>query len=110
MNDLGDLGFVYRCYRRMMAHWQQVLSLPFMEVRYEELVASPEAMIRKLVEFCDLPWDERCLAFHGSQRYVNTASYDQVRQPVYTRSVGRWKHYEHHLGPLRKALGEPDHS
>jgi tetratricopeptide (TPR) repeat protein len=107
MNDLGDLGFVYRCYQRMMAHWQQVLSLPMMDVRYEELVVSPEKVIRALVEFCGLSWDERCLSFHRSERYVNTASYDQVRQPMYTRSVGRWRHYDRHLTPLREALGEP---
>ena len=106
MNDLGDLGFVYRCYRRMMAHWQQVLTLPIMEVQYEQLVACPERTIRDLVEFCGLPWDERCLSFHASERFVNTASYDQVRQPMYTRSVGRWKYYDSHLGPLREALGE----
>jgi len=104
MNDLGDLGFVYRCYRRMMAHWRQVLTMPMLEVHYEDLVASPETVIRGLVEFCGLPWDEQCLSFHSSERYVNTSSYDQVRQPMYTRSVGRWKHYDHQLGPLREAL------
>ena len=108
MNDLGDLGFVYRCYQRMMAHWQQVLTLPIMDVQYEQLVARPETVIRELVESCGLPWDEQCLSFHASERYVNTASYDQVRQPMYTRSVGRWKHYEQHLAPLREALGDPD--
>lgn len=104
MNDLGDLGFVYRCYLRMMAHWRQVLTLPILEVQYEELVMRPQMVIRDLVDFCGLPWNERCLSFHSSERYVNTASYDQVRQPMYTRSVGRWKHYERHLWPLREAL------
>jgi len=106
MNDLGDLGFVYGCYQRMMAHWRQVLTLPVMEVQYEELVDRPEVIIRDLVEFCGLSWNEQCLSFHASERYVNTASYDQVRQPMYTRSVGRWKNYARHLQPLREALGE----
>ena len=105
MNDLGDLGFVYRCYQRMMAHWQKVLRLPMMDVCYEELVADPEAGMRDIVTFCGLPWDDRCLSFHDSGRYVNTASYDQVRQPMYTHSVGRWKHYDRHLTPLRETLG-----
>lgn len=106
MNDLGDLGFVYRCYDRMMAHWRDVLDLPLLEVQYEALVGEPERVIRELVAFCGLDWDARCLAFHDSERYVNTASYDQVRQPMYSRSVNRWKNYDRHLQPLRDALGD----
>ena len=106
MNDLGDLGFVYRCYHRMMTHWAGVLKLPMLEISYESLVAQPEQTIRELVAFCGVGWDERCLAFHSSGRYVNTASYEQVRQPMYTRSIGRWKNYTHYLQPLREALGD----
>lgn len=106
MNDLGDLGYVYRCYHRMMVHWQKVLRLPVLQIQYEELVARPGHVIRELVAFCGLPWCEQCLSFHSSERFVNTASYDQVRQPMYTRSVKRWEHYKKHLGPLREALGD----
>lgn len=105
MNDLGDLGFVYRCYHRMMTHWNKVLQLPILEVRYEELVARPDEVIRGLVDFCGLEWDAQCLDFHSTGRYVNTASYDQVRQPMYSRSVNRWKNYASHLQPLREVLG-----
>lgn len=106
MNNLGDIGHVYRCYHRMMTHWSATLDLPVLEIQYEQLVTDPEPHIRKLVEFCDLPWDDNCLAFHTSRRYVNTVSYDQVRQPMYTRSVARWKNYDKHLGELRNALGD----
>jgi tetratricopeptide (TPR) repeat protein len=103
-NDLATLGRYYRAYRRLMAHWQAVLDVPIMTVRYEDMVADTEAMSRAIVDFVGLPWDDACLRFHESRRAVTTASYDQVRRPVYTRSVERWRHYERHLGPLREAL------
>ena len=104
--DLGDLGRYYRQYQRLMAHWRSVLRVPMMEIRYEDLVENQEALSRQLVEFCGLEWDERCLSFHQSKRVVRTASYDQVRRPMYKKSVARWKHYESFLGPLLAALGE----
>ncbi len=105
--DLAQLGAYYRQYRRLMAHWREVIDLPMMEVRYEDLVADQEGISRALVQFCGLDWDERCLRFHETRRLVATASYDQVRQPLYDRSVERWRHYEGHLAPLRKGLDEP---
>jgi hypothetical protein len=89
----------------LMDHWKGVLSVPILEVSYEEMVADQEGMTRKLVEFCGLPWDEQCLSFYKNRRSVNTISYDQVRQPIYNKSVARWRHYEQHLGPLKQALG-----
>jgi tetratricopeptide (TPR) repeat protein len=103
--DLGDLGHYHRQYERLMAHWRAALPLPVLDVVYEELVAEPEGGSRRLVEFCDLPWDERCLRFHENPRPVRTVSKLQVRRPVYSSSVGRWRRYAAHLGPLRKALG-----
>jgi hypothetical protein len=102
--DLSNLGAFYREYLRVMQHWREVLKLPMLEVRYEELVANQEAVTRRMVEFCGLEWDERCMQFHKAKRYVATASYDQVRQPLYNKSAGRWKHYERFLEPLRKGL------
>lgn len=104
--DLTQLGLYYAQYRRLMAHWYTVLDAPLMEVRYEDLVADLEGISRELVKFCGLPWDPRCLRFYETQRVISTASYDQVRQPLYSRSVGRWRHYERHLGPLRQALAQ----
>jgi hypothetical protein len=103
-SNLRALGEVYRIYERLMAHWHATLSIRILDVSYEDLVSDPEQAVRTLLEFCDLPWDPRCLDFHKSTRYVNTASYDQVRQPIYQSSVGRWKHYESHLGELIDAL------
>ena len=88
----------------MMAHWRSVLKIPVMDVRYEDLVANQEAVSRELVDFCGLTWDESCLQFHGTKRFVATASYDQVRRPLYKKSVARWKHYRKHLAPLINAL------
>jgi hypothetical protein len=87
-----------------MDHWRQVLPVAVHEVVYEEMVANQEAVSRRLLAFCGLEWDERCLAFHQSQRPVQTASKLQVRQPIYTRSVARWKRFESHLQPLRETL------
>lgn len=103
--DLAALGEHYRRYEQLMAHWRKNLSLPLLELQYEELVADQEAMTRRLVEFCGLEWDSACLRFHESRRTVNTFSYDQVRRPMYTDSVARWRRYERHLGPLMDALG-----
>ena len=77
-----------------------------MTVQYEEMVADQERVSRALVDFIGLEWDDRCLQFHKSERTVATASYDQVRQPIYTRSMARWKNYEKHIGPLVEALGD----
>jgi len=75
-----------------------------LEVDYEDLVAEQEQVSRRLVEFCGLSWDARCLEFHRTERSVQTASIWQVRQPMYATSVDRWKHYEKYLGPLKEAL------
>ena len=104
--DLGHLGAYYNDYRRLMDHWRAVLDLPIMDIAYEDLVADQEGKSRELIDFIGLEWDPQCLRFHESGRVVNTASYDQVRQPIYDRSVGRWRHYERHLGPLKDALAD----
>ncbi len=102
--DLSSLGQYYRQYQRLMAHWKTVLRIPLMDVQYEELVENQEEVSRKLVEFCELEWDDRCLRFHESGRLVMTISYDQVRRPMYKKSVARWKNYERFLEPLVSAL------
>ena len=104
--DLTHLGLVYRQYERLMEHWRRVLRLPILDLDYEELIADQEAVSRRIVAFCDLPWDRRCLDFHRETRQVRTASFWQVRQPIYASSVGRWRQYASHLGPLIDALGD----
>jgi hypothetical protein len=102
--NLANLGFYFREYLRLMEHWRRVLEVRMMEVNYEELVADVEGVSRRMVAFCGLDWDPACLEFQASGRRVSTASYEQVRQPVYTRSAGRWRHYARHLEPLFQAL------
>ena len=104
-NDLAHLASYYRDYQRQMRHWKDVLSVPMLDVRYEEVVADPRGQTRRVLDFLNLPWDERCLAFHENQRVVNTASRDQVRRPMYSSSVGRWKKYEKNIGELLGLAG-----
>ena len=104
--DLVELGRYYRAYARLMDHWRQVLPAGRMlELQYETLVAEPEREIRRLLEFCGLEWEPACLEFHRTERAVQTASSEQVRQPLYASSIGRWRRYREHLGPLLEALG-----
>jgi tetratricopeptide (TPR) repeat protein len=107
-SDLEDLGKFYREYERLMAHWRTALPLRLLDVSYEELVHDQEAVSRRMISFCGLDWDERCLAFHENPRRVHTMSMLQVRRPMYASSVGRWKRYDKHLEPLRKALADPE--
>ena len=103
--DLDDLGVYYRHYRRIMEHWRPRLKLPILDVHYEELVANQEEVSRRLIDFCGLPWHDGCLDFHLNPRPVHTLSNWQVRQPIYSNSIGRWKNYEQFLGPLKESLG-----
>lgn len=103
--DLGNLGRHYRHYRRLMRYWKDVLGIPMLEVRYEEMVADQERVSREIVAWCGLEWDDHCLSFHENERVVRTASYQQVRQPIYRSSSGRSTHYRPFLGPLIEALG-----
>ncbi len=91
--DLTDIAFVIAQQERLMRHWQAVSPLPMIEMRYETVVTDTEAEIRRLIDFAGLPWDARCLDFHNSGRSVQTISRWQVRQPVHTRSIGRWRNY-----------------
>ncbi len=104
--DLGTLGAYYREYVGLMNHWRAVLPIPIYESKYEELVGSLEENARELIDFIGLPWDPACLAFHESKRAIFTASKTQVRQPLYSSSVARWRRYEKHLGPLIEGLGD----
>jgi tetratricopeptide (TPR) repeat protein len=100
--DLADLVHYYREHQRLVSHWRTVLPPgSLLEVPYAELVGNQEVWTRRIVEFIGLPWDDRCLEFHATQRSVITASFWQVRQKMYRSSVGRWRNYEKFIGPLR---------
>lgn len=102
--DLEQLGRFYLQYARLMSHWRSVIDNPVLDVDYEELVNNQEPVSRGMTDFLGLGWEAGCLRFHESGRFARTASYDQVRQPVYTRSIGRWRHYEKHIGRLAGIL------
>ena len=103
-SDPGHIGARFEQYLRIMDHWRKVLPRPMVEVDYEQNVADLEAVARRIVAACGLEWSPDCLEFHRAERSVRTASLTQVRQPVYTRSVERWKHYENPLAELFAAL------
>jgi len=91
-----------------MSHWGSIGSIPMLEVEYESLVADPEDGARRIIEFIGLGWDDACARSHETRRAVSTLSSDQVRKPMYTSSVGRWRNYEKHIGVLIDALGTGD--
>ncbi|MBV8147410.1 MAG: sulfotransferase [Gammaproteobacteria bacterium] len=102
--DLGELGRFYRDYASLMEHFDMTLPGRVHRVYYERLVADPEGELRRLLDYCGLPYEEQCLRFYESGRIVHTLSSEQVRQPIYTERVDHWRHYEQWLGPLRKPL------
>lgn len=101
-----DLGRYYRDYVRVMAHFDKVLPGRVHRVYYEDLVADLEGQVRRLLDYCELPFEERCLRFHETKRQVQTASSEQVRSPLYADGVDQWRNFEPWLGPLKEALGD----
>jgi tetratricopeptide (TPR) repeat protein len=104
--DQTELGRFHRSYQALMAHWRAILPAShFLEVDYEIVIDDLEGEARRMLEFLGLPWDERVLRFHETERPVRTASLNQVREPIYRASVGRWKKHATQLKPLLAALG-----
>lgn len=102
--DQRELGGFWRIQDQLMQHWAGSFPDRVMQVDYEELVADPETVSRRIIAHIGLPWDDACASPHRAQRAVSTTSMGQVRQPIYASSVGRWRNYEQWLGPLREAL------
>ena len=103
--DQADMGRFYADYVALMDHYDQVLPGRIHRVHYEHLVADPESEVRRLLAYCQLPFEAGCLQFYNTRRVVTTISSEQVRQPIYSESVDRWREYEAWLEPLRRALG-----
>jgi hypothetical protein len=103
-NAPGTIAARFRDYQRLMERWRAVLPAPILDVLYEQTVTNLEQVARGLVAWCGLEWEPTCLEFHQAKRPVRTASAVQVRQPVFTTSVGRWKHYEQSLASLLAAI------
>ena len=102
--DLFELGEFYLEYCELMDHWNSVLPGAVLHVQYEEVVADLDTQVRRILEFCGLPFEESCVNFHETERAVRTASSEQVRQPIYSGSVQTWKRYGEHLDGLREIL------
>lgn len=106
-HDRGNIVFVYRNYLRLIEQWRRLLpARSMLEVRYEDLVADQESVTREIVDFCGLDWSDTCLHPEENKRTVSTPSVWQVRQPIYSTSIGRWRHYEPWLGEFRELLNE----
>lgn len=102
--DLAELGQHYSNDWRLMQHWRDLCPEAFIEVEYERLVADTEGETRRVLDYLNLPWHADCLNFHALQRPVHTASMAQVRQPIYTSSMGKWEPFLPQLAPLIAAL------
>ena len=87
-----------------MDHWHEVMPDQILDVAYEDVVADPEKQARRLISHCCLQWESQCLDFHTSKQASTTASAVQVRQPVYSSSVRKWRNYEEQLAPLKARL------
>jgi hypothetical protein len=105
--DLAELGRQYRRYSELMTHWRSVLPPGAMlDISHENVVDDLEGQARRLLDYCGLPWDDRCLEFHKTSRPVRTASAAQVRQPLFRTSLQRWRRYKAELGLLLRELGD----
>ena len=102
---LEDLGRYYRDYVELMAHFDDVLPGRIHRVIYESMIDDTDAEVRRLLDYCGLPFEESCLRFYENERAVRTASSQQVRQPIFREGVDQWRHFEPWLAPLKDALG-----
>ena len=103
-NEWDHLARRFADHERILAHWKRTRPIDWLDVRYEDMVVDLETHARRLVDYVGLEWEPACLEFHATRRVVRTASMQQVRQPVHSHSVGRFKNYESMLGPFIEAL------
>jgi len=104
--DMLDLAHYYQQYDSMIKHWHKVLPGKILDVHYEETVEDLDSQVRRILDFCRLPFEQSCIDFHQTDRAVKTASSEQVRQPIYKGALGTWRHYEEFLGLWKEQLGE----
>jgi hypothetical protein len=102
---LEEIGHYYKDYVALMDHWDRVLPGKVLRVNYEDVVADLEPQVRRLLDFCGLPFEEGCINFHKNDRAVRTASSEQVRQPIFTSGLDQWENFSPYLDPLRQVLG-----
>lgn len=102
--SLDDIGRYYQAYLKLMAHWDKVLPNHVLTVNHEDVVDNLETQVRRMLDHCDLPFEQSCIDFHKTQRNIKTPSSEQVRQPIYKSATEQWKHFEQYLSPLKEAL------
>jgi hypothetical protein len=104
--SLEDIGRYYRSYVELMQHWDAVLPGKILRVQHEDVVADLEGNVRRILDFCALPFEAACVEFYKTERSVRTASSEQVRQPIFKEGLEQWRCFEPWLGPLKDALGD----
>jgi hypothetical protein len=104
--SVDDIARYYRTYLELMRHWDGVLPGWVLRVHHEDVVDDLESQVRRILDFCGLPFEPACLEFHQTTRSVRTASSEQVRQPINRDGLDQWKNFETRLGPLKAALGD----
>ena len=102
--DLADIGRYYNDYLALMDHWDEVSPTSVLRVYYESVVADLETQVKRILDYCGLPFEQACLSFYATERAVRTASSEQVRQPIYSSGVEQWTHYRPFLGNLEQVL------
>ncbi len=103
--SLDDLGRYYRSYIELMEHWNRALPGKILRVQHENVVSDLECSVRRVLEFCGLPFEPACLEFYNTARSIRTVSSEQVRRPIYRDGLHQWRNFEPWLGPLKDALG-----
>jgi tetratricopeptide (TPR) repeat protein len=104
--SVEDIARYYRTYLDLMRHWDEVLPGRVLRVRHEDVVDDLEGNVRRMLDYCGLPFEPACVEFHKTERSVRTPSSEQVRQPIFRDGLDQWKRYEPWLGPLKSALGD----
>ena len=104
--NLKTLGKYYRLYKDLMEFWKEKLPEEIYNLSYEKLIENQISETEKLLKFCNLSWDENCLKPHENKKIVSTASLEQIRKPIYSDSVQKWKKYENELSELKKIINE----
>jgi len=104
--SIDDIARYYRTYLELMRHWSKALPGRVLKVQHEDLVEDLESQVRRILDYCGLPFEAACLEFHKTQRSVRTASSEQVRRPISREGMDQWRNYSPWLGPLQEALGD----
>ena len=101
---LEDIGRYYRAYEKLMAHWQSVLPDQILTVQHENVINDLEGEVKRILDFCGLPFEQACVDFHRTKRVIKTPSSEQVRQPIYRSGMTQWEGFSEYLSPLKQAL------